>query len=245
MQIILPSDNCTFTMSTQYNLLIHISIVLWIFALYISKIQLSKKYILIDNYIFKQFQSNITILSMIINFVVIIFNNGDDKFDHKLIYHYCSWFNFLIMIYLSIMVLESILCIVLQWIKQYCNNLNDKFNENVSQDIGKCKLNKNMHCVAIGCLLMRIMSFICTIHCVYPMINHLLFQQITFLYHLMRITIVLVLYSLILQLYHYHNHVYPLESVSFIVIYISCCLIQSIFIVNHHWHQLQLHLFDY
>ena len=98
---------------------------------------------------------------------------------------------------------ELIFCDINQCIKQYFNNFNAKFDAMQSENDKKYQSYRNMHGVSTNCILIRIMIavmiIIWMICCVYQLINHLLLREMTLLYHSIRITIVSIAYSVVLD----------------------------------------------
>ena len=88
---------------------------------------------------------------------------------------------------LSIAITQLIFCNINQWIKQYCNYLNEKFDAIQSENDTTYQLNGNMHCVSIYCILMCIMIIICVVYFVYLLQNYLVCQEMTLSYHFIQI----------------------------------------------------------
>ena len=122
---------------------------------------------------------NIYFINCIVIMIAIGLNNYNDdcKSYYKSIYGCCSSFIQSIMIYLATTSLRSIICVIFQWIKQYCNNLNDKFDGYQLENNQKCESYGYMDCVTIDVIVMCIMSIVYIIYFIYAFIDGLPFQE--------------------------------------------------------------------
>ena len=160
-------------------------------------------------YIHFEFQSTLTsiiakfiqLLNMfiMINCIAIGFSECYCRLYYIFIDCYCLTFNHSFMIYLSITLSELILYNIFQWIKQYFNYLNDKFDSNKSRNDKNCQSDGYRHFVSIDCtyILICIISVSCIIHLVYPLIHYLLFQEIILLQYFMHMQIILIIIQIV------------------------------------------------
>ena len=183
----------------------------------------------------------IQVVSISINCIAIMmeFNNDDYKSYYKsyckIIYCCCMSFGDLSMIYLSIMLSQSIICILFQWFAQYFNNLHDKLHDNRSENYQTYESYKYMDCVTIDNILLCFMVIVWMIYSVYQLIKYLTFQDMILLYHFIQIIIVLFVYQTILC--HYCNktrHMYSfimywffLAMLYLIILLLNLHLLQS------------------
>ena len=159
----------------------HIDYFMNVYSIYIHFRVVEKIYIYFEAILTSNIIILIQLLNNFINCIVIMikFNNDNYTSYYKFIYYYWSAFIHLIMIYLSIMVSELIIYDTMQWIQQYLNNLNDNFDVIKSENNQTCQSYGCMDCARINKCLICILSIVDTIDFVYPLIDDVLFQQIT------------------------------------------------------------------
>ena len=87
-----------------------------------------------------------------VNYIFIIVNDCDYRLWYKFIYGCCLSFIYSMMIYLSIKLSQSIICITFELIKLYFNSLDDICDRYNSENDGKYQINRNMYCVTIDCI---------------------------------------------------------------------------------------------
>ena len=120
-----------------------------------------------------------------------------------LFYTNCKLFIQSIMITLSITSSDSIMYDVIQWIKQYFNDLHHTFDDKKYQYHGYIRF------ATIGCTVTCIMIVTWMIYLVYALIYRLEFQDMILLYHFIQLFIVLLIFSTILC--HYYNQTMKFE----------------------------------
>ena len=141
--------------------------------------------------------------SIFINCIVIEFNNRDYISYYEFIDCYAVLLGYSIMIYSSFISFKLIIYDMFRFYKQYFNDLNNTFDENKSNIDQTYQSVGHLLGASITCILMRIMSFFCTIYCVELLISYLSLPEMILLYHFIQIIIVLIEY--LIMLCHYYN----------------------------------------
>ena len=130
------------------------------------------------------------------NCIAIGFNNGDH--DYKYL-SYCLSLIYSTMISFSITSSQATIHDIIQWIKQYVNNLNDTIDRNRLKHDTTSPSCRHMHCVSIDNNVIQIMELqiILSIDSFYIMIHHLLFEKLALIHVYDAIIIVLIGYAII------------------------------------------------